>query len=130
MIEVAIEAARAPSKAGGDTARDALVKAVAHPDPKVRRVAVEGLQAFRRDEKVIAAVRSLLEKGDPSYYVEAQAVSTMARIQADDARAWLEQAPQMPTHNEFIRKHALDEIAGLEDPPLLPVLEKYATQDG
>ncbi len=130
MTVVAIEAARALSKAGGDTARDALVKAVAHPDPKVRRVAIEGLASFRRDEKVIAAVRSVLEKGDPSYYVEAQAVSTIARVQADDARAWLEKALQKPSHNEVIREYALDAIAALEDPSMLPTLEKYATQAG
>jgi aminopeptidase N len=124
---VAAEAAKALGKVGGDAARDALLKALGHAHPKVRRAAVEALRGFRRDEKVIAALRPLVEKGDPSYFVEAQALNTYAHVKADDARAWLEKGLTKPSHNDTIRENALDGLASLEDPDVLPVLEKVAT---
>jgi aminopeptidase N len=127
---VSIQCAQALKKAGGDAARDGLIRALAHANPKVRRAAADALASFHRDEKVIAALRVVLEKGDPSYYVEASAVSAYGQTKADDARAWLEKALAKPSHNEVIREQAIYGLASLEDPALLPVFEKLATEPG
>jgi aminopeptidase N len=91
---------------------------------------LEALQNFRNDAKVVAAVKPFLEKGDPSYYVEAEALNTYASIRADDARAWLEKGLAKPSHNDVIREHAVSALASLEDPSVLPILEKIATEPG
>jgi aminopeptidase N len=127
---VASECAKALGRAGGDAARDALVAGLAHASPKVRRSVLEALQGFRNDAKVVAAVKPFLEKGDPSYYVEAEALGTYASIRADDARAWLEKGLAKPSHNDVIREHAVSALASLEDPSVLPILEKIATEPG
>jgi aminopeptidase N len=68
---VSVECARALGRAGGDVARDGLLAGLGHANPKVRRAAAEALGAWHRDDKVIAALRPIVEKGDASYYVEA-----------------------------------------------------------
>lgn len=65
-----------------DQVSDLLIESLSDSDPRVRRAAVEGLTHC----KTVAsgnALMTLLEKGDPSYYVEAaaaQGVGTMAGV--------------------------------------------------
>ncbi|MBI3726448.1 HEAT repeat domain-containing protein, partial [bacterium] len=127
---VSVECARALGKVGGDAARDALLRGLAHKHPKVRRASVEALSGYHKDAKVIAALRPLVEKGDPSYYVESQAALAYSKVRADDARTWLEKALERPSHNEVIREAALSGLAELEDPSALPICEKTASAPG
>jgi aminopeptidase N len=127
---VSSEAAKALGSVGGEASRDALLKAAAHANPKVRRSAVEALAAFRRDGQVEAALAKILDAGDASYYVEAQAVASYAAIRGKDARARLEKALAKGSHNEVIRENAIAGLAGLEDTSVLPLFERFATEPG
>jgi aminopeptidase N len=127
---VSVECAKALARSGGDPARDALLGALAHAHPKVRRAAVEGVASFRHDEKVIRALRALLEKGDPSYAVESQALLAYAAVGGADAREWLERALAKPSHREVLRTEAIHGLEQLEDTSVLPLLERSVREHG
>ncbi len=94
-------------KAGGDKARDVLLAALAVEHPKVRRAVVEQLGSFHRDDQVMAALRALIIKGDPSYRVEAEAIESYAKLQPSDAGTFLPTLLDRPSHGEQIRAAAL-----------------------
>ncbi|MEZ0230092.1 MAG: M1 family aminopeptidase [Planctomycetota bacterium] len=125
---VASEAAKALGRAGGDVARDGLVRLLAHAKPQVRRSALESLGNFHRDEKAIAAVKAIVEKGDASYYAEAAAVGAYGRLGAADAKPLLEKALERDSHNDVIRENALGGLAALEDPGVFDKLEAVVTK--
>ncbi len=121
------EIAKALGKAGGDAARDALLKGLALKHPKVRRACVEQLASFHQDEKVIAAVRDLLEKGDPSYRVEAEAIRTYGKLQPDGAVSFLMPFLKRDSHRDQIRAAVLTALGDLADPQALPTLIEWST---
>ena len=104
---VATEIAAALGDSGGEVCRDALMEGTKHGHPKIRRACVTQLAKFIGDAKAIAAVRAILQKGDPSYFVEASALSTYAKLQPKDVvetlLPWLARA----SHNDVIRSAAL-----------------------
>jgi aminopeptidase N len=124
---VSAEAARALGRAQGDAARDALVKALAHPRPAVRKAAVEALAGFKDEPVIGEALELLLEHGDPSYYVEAQALLATAQVESKNARLWLMKGLDRPSQDDVIRVHAIQGLAALEDPGLIPTLETAAS---
>ncbi len=120
---VVVEAAKALGRAGGEQAREGLIKLLAHAKPQVRRAALESLGNFHKDEKAIAAVRAVVEKGDASYYAEAAAIGAYGRLGAADAKALLEKTLERDSHNDVIRENAINGLAALEDPSVLKKLE-------
>jgi aminopeptidase N len=128
---VQAESAEALGKAGGDAARDALLAALSLQHPKARHAVARGLGSFRRDEKVFAALLALVEKGDPSYTVESDAVASLARVAADDpqvaqARLVLDKViAERPSHNESIRRAAIDGLAALGVADVLPSIQRW-----
>jgi len=114
------EIAVAIGKAGGDQARDVLLAGLSIEHPKIRREVVEQLGSFHRDEKVMDALRAIIAKGDASYRVEAEAISSYAKLQPPDAGTLLPSLLDRPSHAEQIRSAALSglgkqpDAAGLE----------------
>jgi len=114
------EIAGAIGKAGGDQARDVLLAALGIEHPKVRRAVVGQLGSFHRDAKVMEVLRGIIAKGDASYRVEAEAVSSYAKLQPPDAGTLLPALLDRPSHREQIRSAALSglgkqpDAAGLE----------------
>ena len=78
------EAARALGGIRTANARDALLETLKVKHPKARRGVVAGLGQFRNDEQAAAALEQIVRKGDPSYYVEAQAAHSLG-LTADRA---------------------------------------------
>ncbi|MBI1825647.1 MAG: HEAT repeat domain-containing protein [Planctomycetes bacterium] len=111
---VGVEIVNALGKAGGDNARDVLLASTSIEHPKVRRAVIEQLGTFLGDEKVTAALREIVMKGDASYRVEAEAVESYAKLQPSDVSAVLATALGRPSHGEEIRSSAL---AGLGKQP-------------
>ena len=112
-VQTKIAAALAES--GGDLCRDALIQGLKISEPRVRRACVDKLGAFHRDEKAVAALKSLLQKGDVSYFVEAEVVKSYGRLQAADTVAAVLPALAKTSHDDVIRKAALSALGSSQD---------------
>jgi aminopeptidase N len=117
--------ASAIGKAGGDKARDVLLISLKVEHPKVRREVVEQLGSFHRDEKVMDALRAIIAKGDASYRVEAEAVSSYAKLQPPDAGILLPTLLDRPSHGEQIRSAALSGLGKQPDAAGLDTLLQW-----
>jgi aminopeptidase N len=119
---VQAEMAAALGQSGGDTCRDALVRGLSLPEPRVRRACAEALGKFRHDAAAAAALKGLLQRGDPGWTVEAAALSTYARLgQADTAAVllpWLDR----PSHDEYLRTATLSGLGESGDLSCLDTL--------
>ncbi|MBT5551853.1 MAG: hypothetical protein HOJ79_15395 [Nitrospina sp.] len=111
---VAHRIARSLGKIGGEHARDGLLKAVNNGDAKIRRGIVHALGEFIGDEKVARALKKFAER-DPSYRVEAEALSSLGRIKAKNCRPFLESFLERPSHNDIGRSAIFRALANLEE---------------
>jgi len=106
--------AEALGKIGGERARDLLIRALSSDHPKIRHGVARALGAFLHDDKVARALRKTA-LGDPSYRVEAQALSSLGRIRDKSARPFLETALDRPSHNHMAQSAIYGALAELED---------------
>jgi len=116
------EIAKQLGESGGDKSRDALLAAVALPNPKARRAVVEALGKFRNDPLVLAALEKIAIGGDPSYYVEAEAIKGYAAMRPKDGVAKLTPLLSRDSHNDVIREAILGGLGGLLDPAATDIL--------
>lgn len=123
---VAEQIAQALGKAGGDAARDALLAGLKLPHPKVRRECAEQLAEFHEDGAAIAALRAVIENGDPSYRVEAAAIRSFGQLQPENALPFLLTLLDRDSHRDQIRSAVLDAIGNQADPAGLDTLITYA----
>lgn len=119
------EIARALGETGGDIARDALLAGLKFENPKARRGCAEELDSFLGDQKVIDAIRPIVQKGDPSYYVEAAAIRTYAKIGAKDAIEVLTPVLSRDSRLEVIRSAALSGLGSLRDAGAAKILVEW-----
>jgi aminopeptidase N len=112
---VQAEIAAALSQSGGDACRDALIAGLKHAHPKVRRACAEELAKFPRDETAIHALKAVLDKGDPSYFVEAAALRSYAQLQAPDAVKVLTPWLDKTSYAETLRTAALTGLGDSQD---------------
>ena len=83
-------AARALGQTRRDDARDALVAALDDPHPRVRRAVAAGARRVRgRRDARRARWPTRLRRGDPSYFVEAEAALALGRTRSPRALALL-----------------------------------------
>lgn len=123
---VGAEIADALGEAGGDKARDALLEGLGNKHPKVRRACAAELGSFHRDEKVTAALYSLIRKGDPSYRVESAAIRSYGKLQPDGATAFLASLLDRDSHREQIRSAALRALGDQPDASGLDTLLSWS----
>jgi aminopeptidase N len=90
-----------------DAARDALLDGLNIKDHKARRAVVSALGKFSDEEKVATALQNLVEKGDPSYRVEAQAIESYANVFDDDPTETLMKLLDRNSEDEIIRAAVL-----------------------
>jgi aminopeptidase N len=109
---VAVEIAAVLGKARAGYARAALLTALAHAHPKVRRAAADALGTYH-DPDVAAAL--LAQHSDVSYFVVASALTALGKTR--DARAFdaLSAALREPSWNETIAAGAARGLAELAD---------------
>jgi aminopeptidase N len=122
---VQAEIAAALGEAGGPTCRDALLKGLAHAHPKVRRACAKNLAKFTGNAKVAGALKALLQKGDASYFVEAQALDTYAQLRQDDAVTTLLPWLGKPSYAEVLRTAALRALGKAQDVEALDTLAAW-----
>jgi aminopeptidase N len=110
-------------KLRGEGARDALVSAVATTEhPRARRAVVRALGNFRGDRMVAATLARVVEHGDPSYFVEAEACLALGRTRSEQAPALLRMAAERDSFIDVIRGHAYRGLAEARDETALPLL--------
>ena len=119
---VQVEIANALGDAGGTICRDALIQGLQHAHPKVRRACANQLRKFHRDAPAAAALKALLQKGDPSYNVEATTLASYAALQQPDTVAVLLPWLDKPSHNEVIRNAVVTGLGEGQDLSALDTL--------
>ncbi len=112
---VQADAAAALGTVRTSDARDALIEGLALGHPKARRAAARALGEFRGDADAAVALIGVLEKGDPSYFVESEAAYALGRTRDERAFAHLEKALQKDSYLDTMRANALGAMAELRD---------------
>ncbi|HEY6394396.1 MAG TPA: DUF3458 domain-containing protein, partial [Candidatus Binataceae bacterium] len=108
-------------------ALDALLEGLALPHPKVRRAVVRALGEFRGNDQAATALIKVLEHGDESYFVEAEAALALGRTRDGRAFAALTQMLDRESYLDVIRTHALAGLAELRDERVLDIAAGYFT---
>lgn len=110
-----------------DTALDALIAAVRDTEhPKARRQVVRALGAFRKSERAADALVALIDRGDPSCFVEAEACLALGRTRDPRAAKVLREVLDRDAFMDVIRQHAYRGFAELADDDAIPVLMNAA----
>jgi len=99
--------ARALGDDGSDEARDALLAGLKLEGPKARRAIVEQLGNFPDDKAAKEALAAVLEKGDPSYRVEAAAIEAYARLAGEEGVAKITPYLEKDSDWDILRRAAL-----------------------
>jgi len=116
-------AADALGAARTSRARQALVDALpATEHPKARRGVVRALGSFRRDDDAATALIGVVENGDASYFVEAEACLALGRTRADRAPEVLRSALDRDSFMDVIRQHVYRGLAEARDETALGLL--------
>ncbi|MFI5403297.1 MAG: M1 family aminopeptidase, partial [Planctomycetota bacterium] len=119
------EIAKQLGESGGERSRDALLAAIAIPNPKARRAIVEALGKFKDDALVLAALEKIAIGGDPSCYVESEAIKAYAAMRPKDGVLKLTPLLARDSHNNVIREAVLGGLGGLLDPAATDVLIEW-----
>ena len=129
---VRAEAAAVLAGLRSPSAQEALVEALRTEDhPKARRAIVRGLGRFVGSEGAATAVLGLLDAGDPSWFVEAEAAAVLGRIRAAGALERLSTELDRDSFNDVIRVGALDGLAALRSPEVMgPIAERTTETSG
>ena len=124
---VQAEAARGLGSVGSTAALEALLACLNVEHPRARRGVVSALGEFRDEPPVHRGARAaetlerVLDEGDPSYYVEADAAAALAKTRSPRAFAALERALEKESHNEVIRVRTFAGFGELRDERALPI---------
>jgi aminopeptidase N len=122
---VQIEIAKALGEGRDDACRDALIQGLQLKHSSARRACVEQLGNFARDAKAASAVKDVLQKGDPSYGVEAAALGAYAKLQQADAVAVLMPWLGKPSQHEVLRSAALSALGNTRDLSVVDTLTAW-----
>jgi len=115
--------ARALGEARTPEAKRALLDAVGLAHPKARRAVMAALGQFRRDTQVGKALRRVCEKGDPSYFVEAEAARAFGKLKLPDALPLLQTMVGRPSFQDVIATAAIDGMAETYLPEAYALIE-------
>jgi aminopeptidase N len=116
-------AAEALARLRTEAARDALIAAVATTaHPRARRSVVRALGQFRHDELAGATLARVVEHGDPSYCVEAEACLALGRARGARAGELLREAAKRDSFLDVIRSYAYRGLAESRDEDAIPLL--------
>ena len=80
-----------------------------------------------KDDRTAAALIEVVQAGDASYFVEAEAAAALGKTRRDSALALLQQAVHKPSWNETIRNGVLRGLAELQDESTIPLLRDFTT---
>jgi aminopeptidase N len=105
------------------TARDRLIKRLkAEVHPRARRIIARALGDFVHDPAAGAAIAAVVQKGDASYFVEAEACLALGRTRTQRAGELLRQAATRESFTDVIRQHAYRGLAEARDDSAIGML--------
>lgn len=108
-------------------ARDALIEAIATTaNARARRAVCRALGAFRGDERAAEALIGVIERGDASYFVEAEACLALGKTRSPRAPAVLRQAAERESFMDVIRQNVYRGLAAARDDGAIPLLVEVA----
>jgi aminopeptidase N len=122
---VRVEAAKSLDEMGGEIARDGLLAGLKDQKAQVRRECVEGLAKFDGDESARKVAAKLVLEGDPSYRVEAAAITTYSKLVPDAAKVRLLTSLERPSPREVLRCAALRALGQQDDPSVISLLSEW-----
>ena len=121
-------AVRAAAAAGlaqirNEAARDKLIKRLrAEIHPRARRAIARALGDFVHDVHAGGALATIVDKGDPSYFVEAEACLALGKTRHSRAGELLRKAATRDSYTDVIRQHAYRGLAEARDDSALGLL--------
>jgi aminopeptidase N len=90
--------------------------------PRARRAIARALGEFVQDAEVGAALAQVVDKGDPSYFVEAEACLALGKTRTPRAGELLRKAAMRDSFTDVIRQHAYRGLAEARDDSALGLL--------
>ncbi len=104
-------------------ARDRLIKALSsETNPRARRAIARALGDFVHDSAAGAALASVVERGDASYFVEAEACLALGKTRFPRANELLRAAAGRDSFTDVIRQHAYRGLAEARDDSAIGLL--------
>jgi aminopeptidase N len=104
-------------------ARDRLIERLsAEVHPRARRMIARALGDFVNDPEAGAALAKIVQKGDSSYFVEAEACLALGKTRAARAGELLRTASTRESFTDVIRQHAYRGLAEARDDSALGLL--------
>jgi aminopeptidase N len=104
-------------------ARDRLIKALsAEVHPRARRMIARALGDFVHDTVAATALAQVVERGDASYFVEAEAALSLGKTRTQRAGELLRLAATRDSYNDVIRQYAYRGLAEARDDSALGLL--------
>ena len=105
------------------SARDRLIKGLAvEVHPRARRVIARALGDFVHDAAAAAALAQIVERGDASYFVEAEAALSLGKTRTQRAGELLRLAATRESFTDVIRQYAYRGLAEARDDSALGLL--------
>jgi aminopeptidase N len=105
------------------SARDRLVKAMAvEVHPRARRMIARALGDFVHDPAAGSALATIVERGDASYFVEAEACLALGKTRTARAGELLRAASTRESFTDVIRQHAFRGLAEARDDGAIALL--------
>lgn len=104
-----------------EAALDALQAAATTRSPETRAAVAEALAPFR-EESTVPTLQKLLT--DPSYLVSAAATLALGKSGSSEAKPLLEKQLQQSSWGDVVCSAAVDAMAELRDPSLVPLIKK------
>jgi aminopeptidase N len=89
-----------------ERARGALIAAIGEAHPRARRAVVRALGDFVHDDGAAEVLAGVVGRGDPSYFVEAEACLALGRTRSPRAAELLARAAERESFGDVIRSHA------------------------
>lgn len=121
---VQVEVARLLGSMHTPAALEALLANVQLTHPKARRAVVTALGEFK-EEQAATALNAVLQTGDASYFVEAEAAAALGKTRRDSALAPLQEATAKTSWNEVIRSGVFRGLADLRDDRAITLLHDF-----
>jgi aminopeptidase N len=121
---VQADAAKSLGKIRTTSALKALISALKTKHPKARKAVVSALGEFH-DEDAVKALIGVLDEGDPSYYVEAEAAKSLGKTRSSKAFDILKKNLRKESHAEVIRVGVFNGFAELNDPESIPIVTDW-----
>lgn len=121
---VQAEVARVLGSVHTPAALEALVANVQLAHPKARRAVVTALGEFKEDQAA-TALQAVLQTGDASYFVEAEAAAALGKTHRDSAFTPLQDATAKTSWNEVIRGGVFRGLADLRDERAITLLRDF-----